>query len=714
MNKHRTYTFLILMRIFSFWKANAHAESDLFSDLSIVEYWNQRMCERLPVYYDFLLEGGLFAMPTARMGDDGELAFGYASTPPYRIYSARAQIHPQIEVTLNYRIFKGVDDPILSPLGFGDFSDKGANVKFAILKPEDSSYELPGVAIGFQDFLGTRAFKSRYIVLTKVFLDQGIEATLGWGEWRIKGFFGGVSLMPFKCFDVPCYFKNIALAAEFDATPYKDHHIEPHPKGRIKKSPINYGIKWRLFDSIDLSASYIRGDQFAFQASIFHNLGDTEGFVPKIEDPLPYRAPIIREPIGVLRPESFLAAEIASAFKRHGFNVLKIRLERGHCHEKIIRINAINLSWRSETDGRSRLAHLLGGLVPSDFEKAIVVVEDDMMPVQEYHFYLPYVKRFMDKEMGFTELSITTPMLEVTTPFFGKTIYRKEKDWIDAYILPDFYSFFGSARGKFKYSLGVALALNGFLGCDFYYSCVLTHRIADDLESIQDVDRLNPSQIINVKSDVINYFKQGGLQLEEFYLDKIWNLGQGYFFEGAIGYFDRMYAGLFTELLYYPVGSRFAIGIEGSLVKKRTTTGIGFTNKIRRLNGFTPVYENFTGHQGFLSLHYDFKEAELEFGIKAGRFLARDLGIRFDISRYFDSGLRLTFWYTQTNGRDRINGQIYYDKGVSISMPLDIFYTHSSRKRFTYGMSAWLRDVGQFISLKESLYERINNLRATF
>lgn len=711
MIKNLVQFFAAVVIFLSCWKTEAHAESDLFSDLCIVDYWNRKICERFPVHYNFLLEGGLFAMPTALVGNDGEMALGYASVPPYRIYSARAEIHSQIEVTLNYRVFKGVDDPILSPLGFGDLSDKGANVKFALLKPEDSGYQLPGVAIGFQDFLGTRAFKSRYIVLTKVFLDQGIEASLGWGEWRIKGFFGGIAWMPFKCLEAHPLFKEFVLAAEWDATPYKDKKIEPHPDGRIKKSSINYGAKWRLFNMLDLSASYIRGDAFAFQASLFYNLGETVGFVPKIEDPLPYCAPIIREPIGFLRPPSILSAEIASAFRRHGFNVLKIHAEWGPCHEKILRINAINLSWRSEIDARKRLASLLGGLMPSDFEKAIIVIEDDMMPVHEYHFYLPYVFRFMAKEMGFAELNIATPMREVSVPYIGETIYRKHKDWIDAYVLPDFVSFFGSARGKFKYSFGLALAINGFLGDDVYYSCELTHRLFADLESLRDVDRLNPSQIINVRSDAINYYKQGGLQLQELYLDKIWNLGKGYFFEGAFGYLDRMYGGLFGEVLYYPVGSSFAVGVEGALVKKRTYSGLGFTSKIRRLKGFTPHHENFLGAQGFVNFHYDMKETQLEFGLKAGRFLARDFGVRYEVSRYFDSGLRLTLWYTRTNGRDRINGETYYDKGISLSMPLDIFYTHSSRKRFSYSLAAWLRDVGQFVSLKEGLYERINNLR---
>jgi hypothetical protein len=44
-------------------------------------------------------------------------------------------------------------------------------------------------------------------------------------------------------------------------------------------------------------------------------------------------------------------------------------------------------------------------------------------------------------------------------------------------------------------------------------------------------------------------------------------------------------------------------------------------------------------------------------------------------------------------------------------MPLDVFYTESSRKRWGYGMSAWLRDVGVIGATGQDLYELINDQR---
>jgi hypothetical protein len=155
-----------------------------------------------------------------------------------------------------------------------------------------------------------------------------------------------------------------------------------------------------------------------------------------------------------------------------------------------------------------------------------------------------------------------------------------------------------------------------------------------------------------------------------------------------------MYFGVDLEYLYYPVCSPFAFGFDGAVFKRRTFTGLGFTNKIRKLDGFKPNYVNFIGSQFFLDLYYDWRAIDLAFRVSAGKFLANDWGASFEVARIFPSGMQIKFWYTWTNGNDHVNGSVYFDKGIGISMPLDIFLTCSSKTRVAYEMSAWLRDVG--------------------
>lgn len=705
--------FLLFYPSWAFAQYQGDTQDNLMNDLLIVDYWNRRLQDRLPVTYNNLLQSGYFAMPSARMSPDGEIGFGYSYTPPYRNYNLRCQVLNCLEITGNYRVFKGIDDPILSPLGFGDKSDKGANFKLALFRPEDSDYSLPGLAVGCEDFIGTRAFHARYIVMTQVLLKYNLEISLGYGTNRIRGFFGGFNWFPFR---KSCWkpLQGLSLAAEYDAIPYHKETIEKHPKGRKQRTPINFGVKYRLWDYFDLSLSYIRGDALAFSVSGFYNFGHTKGFLPKIDDPLPYTNPINIEPLGSKRTEDIFTREILFAFREQGFDLLDIYMTSNPCCQKCLRLNVLNETFRLEEQVRERLNNLMAYLMPEDIDAVDVVIFSEGFPIQEYHFQMDNVRRYAANEICSYELKILSPMSEVHWPDPCTTtkVFSRRRNLFNFELAPRTYTFFGSSTGKFKYCLGLQSSINGFLKHDVYYSMIFGYNLLDDIGNCADFDRLNPSRLINVRTDLINYLKQRGLTLDEAYLQKIWNLGRGWYARLCGGYFEVEYGGLATEFLYYPLNSCWAIGVEGAVLKKRSYFGrIGFTNKIRKLDGFIPTWHKFLGSQYFLNIYYDWKNANLDFKVSIGKFLANDFGVRYEMSRYFPSGLRLTIWYTRTNGHDKINGQTYYDKGVAFTLPFDIFYTHSERTRWYYGLSAWLRDVGVQAYTGMQLYELINDQR---
>lgn len=687
-------------------------QGNLFGDMLIVDYWNKRLNDRLPVMYNHVLEGGYFAMPSARMGCEGEIGLGYSHVPPYRNYNLRVQLIDRLEISGSYRIFKGVDDPILTPLGFGDLSDKGANFKLSIFSPEDSGYKLPGIAFGMEDFLGTRSFKSNYVVLTQVFLDYNFEASLGYGAQHIRGFFGGISWFPFRQWCQP-YLNNLCLVAEYDATPYKDPEIEKHPKGRVKKSPINYGIKYRLWDYYDFSVSHIRGDAVAFSVSTFYNFGSTEGFLPKIDDALPYQAPINTEPLGALRPDDMMVQDLLYATRAQGFDLLGTWLSETDCGCKLLRLQLTNPQYRVESEVRARLNNLLAYLIPADIDLVIVVIEGEGCAIQEYHYDMEYVREYGERKICSSELGIITPMRDVTNPNHcaENLIFKQHRNLWNMELVPKTCTYFGSSKGKFKYALGLNSIFNGYITDDLYYNCSLGYIFASELGKLRGIDLLNPSQLINVRTDSPLYYKNRALTLDDAYILKTWNLGCGWFSRISLGYFEQAYGGIASELLYYPVNCNWAIGFESAVLKKRKYTGVAFTNEIRKLDGYIPTFRKFLGSQYFLDLYYEWREAKIDFKVMAGKFLANDYGARFEVARYFDSGLRITFWYTLTNGHDRVNDKTYYDKGVSFSMPLDIFYTYTDRSRWYYGMSAWLRDVGASSATGPRLYEMIREQR---
>ncbi len=702
----------ILLEIISLQAASPNSCENLMNDLLVVDYWNRRLNEKMPVTYNHLYQGGYFAMPSARMGADGDLGIGYAYVEPYRLYNFRAQVLDRLEITGNYRIFHGLEDPILSPHGFGDMSDKGANFKFSLFSPEESGYQWPGLSFGIEDFIGTRGFHARYVVLTHVFLPYHLEISLGYGVKRIRGFFGGCSWIPFSNTEWK-WLDSFCVTAEYDATPYKCEKIEKHPHGREKRSPINFGFKYRLWDFLDLSVSYMRGKTISCFAGASYNFGYTTGFLPKIDNVLPYKSPVNFEALGSLRPQQTFVSELVFAFQEQGLTLLDIHLFYNECNEKSLRLNVLNETYRLECEVRSRLNGLLAALMPSDIAQVNVVINSEGFPIQEYVFMMEAVRAFEDKQIGFYELDVLTKEREVTypDPYASAHLFSRRRHLYNIEIAPNTRTLFGSSSGKFKYALGLNCAFNGFLRGDVYYQIVVGSNFISNIGHIQSIDRLNPSQLIHVRSDIVKYYCHRGVSLTQAYLQKNWNLGRGLYARVAAGYFEVEYGGAAAEFLYYPVTSPWAIGIEGAVLKKRTYTGLGFTDKVRKLTGFIPSYRKFLGSQMLVNLYYDFKPAHLDFKISVGKFLANDWGVRNEISRYFPSGLRLTIWYTLTNGHDKINGKTYYDKGVCISMPFDIFYTYSERSRWDYGLSAWLRDVGVQAMTGDHLYELIDDQR---
>jgi hypothetical protein len=76
--------------------------------------------------------------------------------------------------------------------------------------------------------------------------------------------------------------------------------------------------------------------------------------------------------------------------------------------------------------------------------------------------------------------------------------------------------------------------------------------------------------------------------------------------------------------------------------------------------------------------------------------------------------MRFALWRTVTNGDDHVNGKIYFDKGFSFLIPLDIFLKQSSLSYVGYAMSAWLRDVGARAATGKRLYWTLEETRYNY
>ncbi|MBJ7449011.1 MAG: YjbH domain-containing protein [Parachlamydiales bacterium] len=703
------FIFLFLIQAFQL-----HAEEpapDLVRDLCIIEYWNKKLNDRLPVYYNTSGYVGYYNMPSARMAKDGTFAFGFNWVPPYINWTIDFQLLDRFEVSGAYRIFRGVQDANLSPLGFGDYADKGINAKVCLLKPEDTGYTLPGISIGADDFLGSQMFASRYVVFTKVYPDANLEWSLGWCWGRMRHLFGAFAWTPWRqCSN--SWINGLTLCAEYDNTDYEDPNIEPHPKGRIVHSRINAGLKYHFLRYLDLSVSSLRGVTTASSLAFTYPIGSSKGLIAKVDDPLYHKRPVNREPISQNRPELDLCNDIAYALKEQGFTLLEASIEFDEESQRIIRLKVSNDQWRYERILHKRLSWVLATLIPTNVDKIVVDLICQGLPCQEYKFRREDLIAFSKGCIGSMELDVLSAMSEVTCNPCSQELFSSKQKLINWGINPRIRTFFGSAKGKFKYSVGTSLDAHGFVFGDIFYKFQVGYTVFSSMSDVSDMDKLNPSQILNVHSDWINYHRPYHFTFEHAYMQKAWNLTKGFFGRLGGGFFESAYAGSVAEVLYYPVNSPWAFGAEYALLKKRSYSGFGFQNTIRILDGYTPTYVPYNYlSQYFFDIYYDFSLCNVELKLSIGQFLARDKGARIEMTRYFKNGLRILVWYTLTNGHDYVNGSVYYDKGIGFSVPLDFFMKKSSTKRLGYSMSAWLRDVGFRSGTGNRLFQIVNEER---
>ncbi|MBI3211844.1 MAG: YjbH domain-containing protein, partial [Simkania negevensis] len=505
------------------------------------------------------------------------------------------------------------------------------------------------------------------------------------------------------------------LLAEWDAINYKQHP-EEHPKGRSVKSRINLGLSTTLFDFLQLSVSSLRGEKIAASASLHCNFGDLKGFFPKVDNPPLYNSPLNREPIGAFREEKELAHELAYAFSKQGFNLYQAYITTDEERGKALWLKLINIKYRVERDVKKRIVAILATLSPANVRTITVVIEADGVPTHEYQFKLEELQNYREDKIGAFLFETLTPMKEPTPPpnlYEGALIYQRRKKIWTLTLRPRLLSFFGSSTGKYKYSFGLTGGPEGYLFDQIYYNIQGSYNIKSNCSDIGDRDLLNPSQLLQVRTDAPRYYQTNSFSLDQAYIQKGSAWGKGWYIRGALGYFEAAYGGVGAEVLYYPVSSCWAVGVEGACVLKRKYHGLGFTTKVKKYKETTPTHVHFIGYQYFLDLYYDIKPLQVGLKVSVGQFLARDKGARFEATRYFPSGMRFTLWYTLTSAHDIVNGSRYHEKGVAFFIPLDFFLKKSSRSMIAYALSVWLRDSGAKARTGKELYPTLHSERDT-
>ena len=649
---------------------------------------------------------GLIYMPDARIDPDGTWRTGYSFASPYATVWASLTALPRIEGSLRYTAIRGVPGFIDPARGgsYGDFKDKSFDTKFLLLEEEGA---WPALALGVQDLFGTQVFRATYMTLGKKVGD--FDFTAGYGNNRIDGAFGGVRYRP-------QWLKGWGLVAEYDATDYKRDIGSSISGVDQRKHEVVAGLEYR-YGWLGLQATY--GYQEAGVNAYISIPLQERAFVPHINEPAPYVKITPRPRLEQWTSDAEHRQRMIQALLRQDFKNVRIATAGDRL---IVVLTNARISEMSRAVGRA--ARTIVALAPIETREIRITYTVNDLPFATYEFVdVQRLQRYFNGQIGRAELA---DYVNLTDAQPGSEDIAAEKDDVIVALEKerqstffdqtegDIYSFRteSSSLSRFKISPKFGLYLNdpsGAFRYDTFLQANYDHNLSKGLffnsaarvtllENVSDVSQASNSTLPHVRSDIADYYDHNGFKITKVMLNQYLHPEQRVYVRASAGIYEMMYGGAGGQVLYHPETERWAVDFSADWLRQRDFTGyFGFQD-----------YETVTALAAF---HYRMPYYGLTGTVRAGRFLAKDTGVRFELKRRFASGFEMGAWYTFTNGNDITSpgspDKPYHDKGIYGSIPLTAMLTRDTQVTSVFSLSPWTRDVGQMVQSPGDLYDLI-------
>jgi hypothetical protein len=346
-----------------------------------------------------------------------------------------------------------------------------------------------------------------------------------------------------------------------------------------------------------------------------------------------------------------------------------------------------NNHYFAEIDAVDRITRVLSKEAPPEIEKFRLIVMQSGMPVQEFDILRGPAERSYLQEDG----AIFDRSLSITPPAMNQPVLAAAaKD-----IYPSFqwglYPQLRPALFDPDQPFGVQLLASAWTALELAPGLSLSGSLEASLFSNFNTKRLSDSLLPHVRSDFIEYFRQGKTGIGSLRADYHFRLSPTVYAAVRAGYLESMFAGAGGEILWRPQGARWALGADGYQVWQRD---------FDRLLGLQHYHQT-TGH---ISLYYDSPWYDLNFGLRAGQYLAGDRGFTFQVTRRFSTGVEIGAFFTKTNVSAQQFGEGSFDKGIIIRIPLGWIAPLETQSQLDLDLRPVQRDGGQVLAGDATLY----------
>ncbi|WP_309568778.1 YjbH domain-containing protein [Alteromonas gilva] len=640
---------------------------------------------------------GLWQTPTARMMPEGSLSVNYTDNNEYRFWSVSMQLFPWMEATARYtdvrtRLYSQVD----SFSGDQTLKDKGLDVKFRLW---EESYYLPDISLGLRDFGGTGFFESEFISASKSVGPFDFHAGLGWGYLghhnditnpfcevrdsfceRPEGFSGRGGKVDYQNFfkgptaffggvEYQTPWQNLALKAEYEGNNYEFDRAGPLEQD----SRWNIGAVYR-WNNFDFSLNYQRGNTIGFGVSYNLNMHTIK------------QVKIDREPRDIVGATP--SADVASINRKRLYNDLVRRggyfINDTVIDDKQATFYGVQTSYRDADEATERVGRILASELPASITEYHIVEHqgnilmlDTVIDAKAFREHASYSVPEPDISSTYRRVSPTDEQVEAFAPNRTSGAFLSSKFfWTQSFGNPeDFYLYqlgiLTTAGYKFNRQLGI-------------FGSVRT-TLLDNFDKFNYKVDKEQTVLPRVRTQVREYVTQGTFTMDTAYAVWTDRLSEDWYYQAYGGYLETMFGGVGGEVLYRPVDSRFAFGVDVNYVKQRS---------FEDMTSFFD-YETFTGFATAYWRPEFLPDTQLK--ISAGQFLAKDRGVNIDFAKRFDSGIVVGAFASFSNVSAEEYGEGSFTKGFYLSIPFDLFVLKPAKGRGQFPWIPIARDGGQML-----------------
>jgi hypothetical protein len=252
----------------------------------------------------------------------------------------------------------------------------------------------------------------------------------------------------------------------------------------------------------------------------------------------------------------------------------------------------------------------------------------------------------------------------------------------------DFLPTFGDPNG-FLYQLRASALVRVDMPWNLRLSGTAAHRFLDNYDSF--VTPGSGAALPRVRTRMREYMITSRTTLDNLSLSKSERLGRDWYAAAYAGYFESMYGGVGSELLYRRPGSTWAVGADINRVQTRS-----YAQDLE----FRPYTYN-TGH---LTAYWATPFEGVQASLSVGQYLAGDQGVTFNLNKRFANGTIMGGYMTKTNVSATEFGEGSFDKGIFWLVPFEAFLTSPSRFLAGFNWKPLTRDGGAILTRPLNLY----------